>query len=115
MLIPAREAVRRGWGINFSLPPGCCFSLLRGRGAGDVTPPGLPSQKTARVVWGVYFLTVPPSWGVVPPGVVFGVAQNGTVGCEKVHFRRVGIVAVESAPGLPTKRLARLLVHPESA
>ena len=43
-----------------------CFSLLLGRGAVDVTPPGLPSQKTARVVWGVYFLTVPPSGGVVP-------------------------------------------------
>ena len=50
--------------------PGVAHFLLLGRGAVDVTPPGLPSQKTARVVWGVYFLTVPPSWGVVPPGVV---------------------------------------------
>ena len=63
--------------------------LLRGRDADDVTPPGLPSQKTARVVWGVYFLTAPPVWGRGTPGVVVGVAQNGTVGCEKVHSRRV--------------------------
>ena len=77
---------------------GVAIFLLRGRGAVDVTPPGLPSQKTARVVWGVYFLTAPPSGGVVPPGVVVGVAQNGTVGCEKVHSRRVGIGAAESAP-----------------
>ena len=54
-----------------------------------IRPPGLPSQKTARVVWGVYFLTAPPVWGRGTPGVVVGVAQNGTVGCEKVHFRRV--------------------------
>ena len=30
-----------------------------------------------------------PVWGRGTPGVVFGVAQNGTVGCEKVHSRRV--------------------------
>ena len=75
-----------------------CFSLLLGRGAVDVTPPGLPSQKTARVVWGVYFMTVPPVWGRGTPGVVVGVAQNDTVECEKVHSRRVSIGAAESAP-----------------
>jgi hypothetical protein len=63
--------------------------LLRSRDAVDVTPPGLPSQKTARVVWGVYVLLAPPVWGRGTPGVVVGVAQNGTVGCEKVHSRRV--------------------------
>ena len=30
-----------------------------------------------------------PDWGRGTPGVVVGVAQNGTVGCEKVHSRRV--------------------------
>ena len=70
--------------------PGVAHFLLRGRGAVDVTPPGLPSQKkTARGVWGVYVLLVPPVWGRGTPGVVVGVAQNGTVGCEKVHSRRV--------------------------
>ncbi len=69
--------------------PGVAHFLLRGRGVVDVTPPGLPSQKTARVVWGVYVLLVPPVWGRGTPGVVVGVAQNGTAGCEKVHSRRV--------------------------
>ena len=56
-----------------------------------------------------------PVWGRGTPGVVVGVAQNGTVGCEKVHFRRVSIGAAEKPPGLPTNRLAKPRVHPESA
>ena len=43
-------------------------------------------------------MTAPPSGGVVPPGVVVGMAQNGTVGCEKAHSRKVSIGAAESAP-----------------
>ena len=40
---------------------------------------------------GGYVLLVPPVWGRGTLGVVLGVAQNGTVGCEKVHSRRVTI------------------------
>ena len=78
------------------LQPAVAYFLLRGRSAVDITPPGLLSQKTARVVWGVYVLLVPPVWGRGTPGVVIGVAQNGTVGCDKVHSRRVTIKLGES-------------------
>ena len=78
------------------LQPAVAHFHLRGRGTDDVTPAGLPSQKTARVVWGVYVLLVPPVWGRGTPGVVVGVAQNGTVGYEKVHFRRVATNLGES-------------------
>ena len=37
-----------------------------------------------------------PVWGRGTLGVVVGVAQNGTAGCEKVHSRRVTIKLGES-------------------
>ena len=33
-----------------------------------------------------------PVWGRGTPGVVVGVAQNGSVGCEKVHSRGVPLI-----------------------
>ena len=42
---------------------------------------------------GCFFDDTPVS-GWVPRGVVVGLAQNGTVGCTKVHFRRVTSQAV---------------------
>ena len=35
---------------------------------------------------GGYVLLVPPVWGRGTLGVVLGVAQNGTVGCEKSYI-----------------------------
>ncbi|SVE36617.1 uncharacterized protein METZ01_LOCUS489471, partial [marine metagenome] len=46
-----------------------------------------------------------PVWGRGTPGVVFGVAQNGTVGCEKVHSRRVTGQALGQAAGSSRKCL----------
>ncbi len=46
-------------------------------------PPGYhPEKQTA--LYGGIFSDDTPVWGVVPPGVAVGVAQNGTVGCEKI-------------------------------
>ena len=69
------------------LQPAVAHFLLRSRGADDVTPPGLPSQKTARVVWGVYVLLVPPVWGRELPGYgVDRLQQIATVGLRKCAF-----------------------------
>lgn len=61
--------------------------------------PGYHPKKTARVVWGHMFSEGAHVWGRGASGVVVGVAQNGTVECEKVHSRRVSIGAAESTPG----------------
>ena len=37
---------------------------------------------------GICFVST-PRLGAGTPGLVVGVAQNGTAGCEKVHLRRV--------------------------
>ena len=61
--------------------------LLRGRGAVDVTPPGLPSQKTARVVWGGVCFVGTPRLGAGTPGVVSidcNTLQQSD--CENVHL-----------------------------
>ena len=52
-------------------------------------PPGYYPKKQRALYGGYMFCYVPPVWGRGTPGVVVGVAQNGTVGCEKVHLRRV--------------------------
>jgi hypothetical protein len=46
-----------------------------------------------------------PVWGRGTPGVVVGVAQNGTVGFEKVHSRRVTNQALGKAAGSSRKCL----------
>jgi len=45
---------------------------------------------------GICFVGTPRGGGRGTPGVVVGVAQKGTVGCEKVHSRRVTIKLCES-------------------
>ena len=46
-------------------------------------PPGYHPKKQRALYGGVDVLLAPPVWGRGTPGVVVGVAQNGTVGCEK--------------------------------
>tara|TARA_Y100001934_G_scaffold280914_1_gene388960 strand:- start:90 stop:380 length:291 start_codon:yes stop_codon:yes gene_type:complete len=66
-------------------------------------PPGYHPKKQRALYEGV-FSDGTPVLGRGTPGVVVGVAQNGTVGCEKVN-----------SGGLPAKRLAKRGVEPESA
>ena len=52
-------------------------------------PPRVTIPKnSARCMGGICFVGT-PRLGAGTPGVVVGVAQNGTVGCEKVQSRRV--------------------------